>query len=655
MLEQQNNDIVLLADENKIEPADTQTEQISKKHSVTQNVQYNDSNSEQNQKVIDDIDSSNAENSEDQNISEPQDIPLLDYEKMSMEELTKELEKLVATTKISSIKQHVNEIRKEFNSKYHDLIEEKKELYATENEGSTLGFDYHFPLKNRFDQTLNQYKERRNEHHKQLEISLKNNLKNRLEIIEELKNLLNTETNISDLFKHFNKIRERWRTAGPIPRDNYNHVWNTYHFHIENFYDFIHLDKEARDMDFKHNLEQKQKIIVQAKKLLTEPSLNKAISELHLMHRVWKEELGPVDRKFREQIWSEFSEISRQIHQRRDEYFRKLNAKEQENLLRKEEIIAQIKTLVSKNLNSASQWAEQSKKIEELRKEFLEIGRVPVEKRNENWDVFRATIRDFSIKRNEFYKKERTEYHDNLTKKKELLKRANQLKNSDDFETVTPIMKQIQEEWKTIGRLPRKISDKVWFPFQKACNHYFERLHASHQQEKQGTTEAYNKKVDYLKILENTEFSGDYKHDLELLKSHIQNWKKIGRVPADKRDIETKYNQILDVLFDKISHSRQDSENIRYSIFIEDLIQANDTKKLDSERIFLSNKIEKIQSEILQLENNIMFVTGAKNKNPLFAEVEKSIERNKQELKRFKDKLDQLRKIVNKNRNKQEK
>jgi len=641
------NEKVLLTDKN-------QTEQKKEGLTETQNilqVTYDDTvKFGENQKIIDDIDSSNAEESEEETISERQDIPMLDYENMSLEKLTKELEKLIDTGKISSIKQHVDEIRKEFNSKYHDFIEEKKEIYALENEGSTLGFDYHFPLKNKFDQIINQYKERKNEHYKQLEISLKNNLKKRLEIIEELKNLLTTETNISDLFKHFNEIRERWRTAGPIPRDNYNHVWNNYHFHVENFYDYIHLDRETRDFDFKHNLEQKQKIIARTKELLTEPSLNKAMRELHLMHRIWKEEIGPVDRKFREQIWKEFKEISRQIHQRRDEYFEQLNAKEKENLIKKEEIIAQIKNLINQNLDSSRQWAEQSKKIEELRKEFLKIGRVPVEKREKNWNVFRTAIREFNVKRNAFYKNSRAEHHEIIIKKKELIKKAKQLKDSDDFENVTPIMKQIQEEWKTIGRLPKRMADEVWIPFKKACNHYFERLHASHQQqENQEDSQVYDKKVEYLQNIENMIFSGDYKQDLELLKSHIQNWKRIGKVSKDKRDIETKYNQVLDTLFDKINLSKQETDRIKYKLHLDSLVEANDMKKLYAERNFLNHKIEKTQSEILQLENNILFFSGGRDKNPLLAEVEKNIEKNRQYLQRYKDELKQLYLILKNN------
>src|SRR5690606_6949255 len=223
-----------------------------------------------------------------------------------------------------------------------EFIDEKREEYTAENEGDSTGFDYHFPLKQKFDSLFDLYRERKNEHYKSLENKLKSNLNTRLSIIEELKNLINHETNIPDLFKRFNDIREQWRTAGPIPKDKYNHVWNSYHFHIENFYDYIHLDREARDLDFKYNLEQKQKVIARAKELVNEPDLNKAFRELQLLHKVWKEELGPVSREHREAIWNEFSAITRQIHDRRENYYQELRAKEEENYAAKQDVISRI-------------------------------------------------------------------------------------------------------------------------------------------------------------------------------------------------------------------------------------------------------------------------------------------------------------------------
>lgn len=603
-----------------------------------------------NQKVIDEIDNSNAEESEDETLSERHDIPMLDYESMSMESLVSELEKLVNTGKVSSIKDHIEEIRKEFTSKYNEFMDEKKEQYASENEGDTSGFEYHFPLKQKFDSLLEQYKERKNNHYKNLENRLKANLKVRLEIIEELKNLINPEMNIPDLFKQFNEIREKWRGAGAIPKDKYNHVWNSYHFHVENFYDYIHLDREARDMDFKYNLEQKQKVIARAKELVNEPDLNKAFRELQLLHKVWKEELGPVSREHREAIWNEFSAITRQIHDRRENYYQELRAKEEANYAAKQDVISRILAIANENTETHSQWQKQIKKIEALREEFFGIGKVPAEKRDKIWEEFRTATKEFNSKKNAFYRNMKAEQQDNLAKKQALLNRAIELKDSEDFDRVTPIMKQIQADWKTIGHVPRKASDEIWKQFKDACNHYFDRLHAKRNEENAAETEAYEKKKEYLEKLRNVELSGEYKADLELIKSHIETWKSFGRVPHNKRHIEGKYNKILDILFDKLSLSKKEADAMRYSNRISELIQADDERKINSERTFLSRKIEEIQNSILQLENNIMFITGATDKNPLVAEVNKNIEKHKQELQVWKDKLSQLNQAIQKSK-----
>jgi len=636
------NDNLHDADGNQ-ENTDNQELETSKEvtEKVEEKVNVND-----NQKVIDEIDSSNAEESEDETLSERHDIPMLDYESMPMEALVSELEKLVSTGKVSSIKEHIEEIRKEFTSKYNEFIDEKREQFASENEGDTTGFEYHLPVKQKFDSLLDDYKERKSNHYKTLENNLKANLKIRLEIIEELKNLIDPEMNIPDLFKQFNEIREKWRSAGAIPKDKYNHVWNNYHFHIENFYDYIHLDREARDMDFKYNLEQKQKIITRAKELVNEPDLNKAFRELQLLHKLWKEELGPVSREHREEIWSEFSAVTRQIHDRRENYYQELRAKEEENFVAKQNVINQISAIANENTETHSQWQRQIKKIETLRNEFFAIGKAPVEKRDQIWKEFREATKDFNFKKNTFYRNMKAEQQENLSKKQTLLDKAIELKDSEDFEKITPVMKQIQAEWKTIGHVPRKVSDEIWKQFKNACNHYFDRLHAKRNEENEAEAEAYEKKKEYLENLKNTELTGEYKTDLELIKSHIEAWKSLGRVAHSKRHIEGKYNKVLDILFDKLSLSKKDADAMRYNNRISGLVEANDERKLNSERIFLSRKIDEIQNHILQLENNMMFITGATDKNPLVVEVNKNIERHKQELQDWKDKLAQLNQAI---------
>jgi len=600
-----------------------------------------------NKKVLDEIENSNAEESEDETLTERHDIPMLDYESMSMEALAEELEKLLATGKVASIKEHVEEIRKEFYNKYHSFIDDKREEFATENNGDTTDFEYHFPLKGKFDALLNDYRERKNKHYKNLENTLKNNLAVRLALIEELKGLINPENNIQDIFRQFNDIRERWRNAGPIPKDKYNHVWNNYHFHVENFYDYIHLDREARDMDFKYNLEQKQKVIARAKELLHEPDLNKAFRELQLLHRLWKEELGPVSREYRDQIWNEFSSVTREIHDKREQFFQQIREKEKQTLEVKKQIIAQIQALAEENITSHSGWQKQIKKVEEQKEAFFKAGRVPMENRDEIWEAFRNATKEFNTKKNSFYKNLKAEQHNNLLRKQALIEKANQLKDSEDFVATTPIMKQIQEEWKNIGHVPKKNSDAIWNEFKAACNHYFDRLHAKRNEENQVENAAYEAKKAYLEeTLKHVELTGDHKTDLETIKSHIEKWKSFGRVPHHKRYIEAKYNKILDGLFDKLSLSKKDSEIIRYNNRITSLANSEENTKLMSERIFLTKKIEELQQEIRQLENNKLFITGASEKNPFVAEVNKNIEKRKQDLEVWKEKLKQLDTIL---------
>ena len=229
-----------------------------------------------------------AEASEEGSLVESKEIPQKDYEALSMEALVEELAELVSHENIMVVKNHIEDIKKSFLSKYHQFIDEKRAAFYTENE-SSVEFDYHFPLKSKFDQLYDTYKAKRTKHFNQIQNQLKDNYATRTTLIEELKALIdNGETNMSDMFKKFNDIRERWKNAGAIPRDKYNLLWNNYHFHTDRFYELVHLDKEIRDADFKNNLEQKVAIIEKAKTLLAETDLTKAFRELQVLHKIWK-------------------------------------------------------------------------------------------------------------------------------------------------------------------------------------------------------------------------------------------------------------------------------------------------------------------------------------------------------------------------------
>lgn len=597
------------------------------------------------QSVLEEIDNSNAEESEDDSIKEKHEIPVLDYDAMSMEALTEELEKLVENEKVMAIKDHVEGIRKVFSDKYHHFIDEKKEEFLAQNNEEGLDFEYHFPLKNKFDGIYNAYKASKAKHFKQLQNNLEQNFAVRESLIDELKNLIDSgDTSISDMFKKVNEIRERWKNAGAIPRDKYNILWNNYHFHMERFYDIMHLDKEARDLDLKNNLEQKQAIISKAKELLNEADVMKAFRELQLLHRVWKEEIGPVDREHREAIWNEFSEITKQMHDKREGLYAEARAKESDNLAVKSEIISQIIALGNEKIDSHSGWQAQIQKMEALREAFFKAGKVPVEVTEETWANFKNAVRTFNANKNVFYKDIKHEQNENLTKKLELVEKAKSLKESTDFAATTPIMKKIQDDWKKIGHVPRKYSDSIWKDFKDACNAYFDRMHEARNAETGEEVEAFEKKKAFLEELKSFTLTGEHKADLDAIKAHIATWKTFGKVPFNRRHIEGKFNKILDALFEKLSMSKKDTEMMRFSNRLEQLSEGDDRRALEQEQFFIRKKIDEVQSEIFQLENNIQFISSSsKGENPFIKEVQKNIERHKDDLKLWKEKLQQIK------------
>lgn len=601
-----------------------------------------------NQTALDAISDSNAEESEDETLKERHDIPMQDYDTLSLEDLVAELRNLVSTEKLLAAKDHIEEIKKSFLAKYNHLLEEKKEEFLAENQDPNEDFQYHSPLKTSFDKYYTIFRDAKNAHFKSLQTNLKTNLETRLAIVEELKELINPQANIKDTLKHFNDLRERWKNAGAIPKDKYNHVWNNFHFHVENFYDYLHLDREARDLDFKHNLEQKQKIVARVEELVKEADINKAFRELQDLHRIWKEDIGPVSREHRDEIWNKFSDLTKQMHDKREVLFENLRGTELENLAKKKDIIAQIEVLATEKVNAHSQWLAQIEKVEALRTAFFSAGKVPSDVNEETWSAFKTAVRNFNSFKNSFYKDIKKDQNDNLSKKTALVAKAKELQESTDFAATTPIMKQIQEEWKQIGHVPRKYSDKIWKEFKDACNHYFEKLKEQKNEENTEEVAAFDNKKAYLETLREFQLVGEHKADLDAIKLHIETWKNFGKVPFPRRHIEGKFNKILDALFEKLNLSKKDTEMMRFANRMDHLSESHDTRKLDNEKIFIMRKIDEVQHEIFQLENNIQFFTNTKNakkENSIVLEVRKNIAIHKETLAVWKEKLKQLRSL----------
>src|SRR5690606_5004513 len=549
---------------------------------------------------MDEIDESNAEDAEDEGNSDRHKIEFKDYENMSLDSLVIELDKLVKNEKVQAIKKHVDAIKNEFRSKFDALLDEKKEEFLNDG-GNEIDFYYASPVKKQFNEVYKEYRNKLNAHYKGIQNNLKANLEERLEIIEEIKGLINVEENINTTYKHFKELQERWRNAGPIPRDKYNNAWNSYHHHVEIFYDFLHLNRDLRDLDFKHNYEQKLKIIERAEELAKEDDVNHAFRELQVLHKMWKEELGPVAKEHREEIWERFKKATKTIHGKRQEHFKELDKVYEDNLEKKQQIIQKIEAVTAENGNSHGYWQKKIKEIEALREAFFSAGKVPIKVNEATWAKFKESVRAFNRKKNAYYKDLKKEQYTNLQKKLDLIKVAQDNKDNEDFETTTPLMKKIQSDWKNIGHVPRKDSDKIWKQFKDACNHYFDRMHASKDEANKEGMEAFNKKQELLEELKNLDISSK-KDGVELIKEYIGKWNAIGKVPHNKRFIEGKLNKTLDALFKDVDIEASEAEMIKFENKLEDLNIEENSRQLDSEQNFIRKKIDEVKGEINQLE-----------------------------------------------------
>ncbi|WP_372753327.1 DUF349 domain-containing protein [Mariniflexile sp.] len=597
-----------------------------------------------NDAVLNEIEDSNAEDAEDEGNKERHTIEVKEYDKMSLEDLTIELEKLIKTEKVQAIKSHVDNINTEFKEKFQALLDEKKEDFLNDG-GNEIDFYYSSPIQKRFKEAYHDYRKKLNDHYQNLEKNFKQNLADKLEIIEELKGLINLEENINTTYKHFKELQERWRNTGPIPRDKYNNAWNSYHHHVEMFYDFLHLNRDLRDLDFKHNLERKLLIIDRAEELAKDDNVMRAFRELQELHKMWKEELGPVDKEHREVIWDKFKAATKIINDKRQLYYQEIDKVYEKNLEKKLEVIEAIRAISSENLNSHNAWQKKIKEVEALRDTFFNIGKVPSKVNEATWAKFKESVRIFNRTKNAFYKGLKKDQYTNLQKKLELIKIAEDNKDSEDFEVTTALMKKIQNDWKKVGHVPRKDSDKIWKQFKTACNFYFDKLHATKNAANKESLEAFNNKINLLDTLKDLKSSGDKNKDVETVKEFINKWKEFGRVPNDKRYIEGKFNKAIEEFLSGIKMDKNEVEMIKFENKLEAISTSDDNKDLDYERNFIRKKIDEVKAQINQLENNLQFFTNVEDDNPLVKDVHKNIKTHKDELKLWKEKLSKIKEL----------
>ncbi|CAL2087112.1 conserved protein of unknown function [Tenacibaculum sp. 190524A02b] len=587
-------------------------------------------------KAVNDVEKELAQDAE--KAEEKNEIPMLDYDAMDLQKLVDELSKLLKKYPAQQLKNNVDAIKVSFNGKFGKLLADKKEAFLAEG-GNSIDFQFSSPVKTEYNKLLGEYKKKRDVYYSQLEKQLKDNLEKRNNIIEELKSLIES-ADMKTMYNDFQELQNRWKAIGAVPKTKYNDTWRTYHHHVERFYDLLHLNKDFRELDFKHNLEEKLRLIERAEALNNVEDINQAFKELQELHRLWKEEIGPVGKEYREDVWKRFSEATKKIHDKRHQHFKELKSKYQDMIDEKLKVVAEINAYDTSNNKTHNDWQKSIVDIEALRKKYFDVGKLPYNKSEAIWQQFKAATKKFNSAKNLFYKQEKSVQSDNLKKKMELVEVAESLKESDDWEATTNTMKRIQSDWKKIGHVPRKYSDEIWKRFKDACNHYFDRLHAHKNELNKEQLAVVEGKKEFIEAIKAKEGL-----TLEDVQEAITKWKQLGALPRNARHLNEKFNKAIDAHLNKLNMGRADIEMMKFKNVVDGYLAQEDFRKLDSEQLFIRRKIDENVREMQQLENNLSFISNATEDNPLVKSVRKGIQGFKDELDIWQMKLDYLKRL----------
>ena len=576
------------------------------------------------EKVLSEIDPAKAEYGEP-NGEAHHDLELEDTTNLTLPEILKEMENIVNKDDAGAHFRKFNHFKEQANHFIHDEIEDQKSEFVNAG-NSEDDFNAHHPAQTKLSTLIHLFREKNEEYSKKQEENHSKNLEDRQLIIEKLKNLYTNTAVGTNLFKAIRTIKEDWKNAGQVAKSEFKILNNNYFHHLNQFYEMLDMNKEYMEQEYAHNLEKRQHIIDRARVLEGEPAVQKALNELQYLHKLWKEEAEPVAEEFREKTWDEFKEISNRIHDRKGELSAQIDEEQALNLEKKTKIIEEIKKICTpeKEANH-NYWQNSIKKIEALRTEFLKLGSVPRKVSNQNWNDFKQNLRNFNTKKNEFYKGLKNSQQTNLDQKLKLIATAKDNMLSEDWEIIVPLFKKLQDEWKTIGHVPRSMTNKVWDDFREACNTFFNNYREKNNAVNDNWKENYKNKK---QLLDELKEITDEEGSVEKIEHIKTNWNNIGKVPREKLAINTEFNKTLreKLKLNKISE---------YSLKEEGLTENQLTDKARK----IKNQIGDLEAEIVKMENNLGFFKNSNRDNPLLKDTFDRIEGKKSELESLKQTL----------------
>lgn len=494
------------------------------------------------------------------------------------------------------------------------------------------------PVEEAFKAQMGVIKERRAKLFLEQEQEKQENLQKKIDIIEKIKTMATSPDEANKSYQTFKELQQQWKEIKLVPAEKANELWRNYQLYVEQFYDLLKLNSEAREYDFKKNLELKEKLCENAERLAEEKDTISAFHQLQELHQEYRE-IGPVSKELREQIWARFKAASSVINKRHQQHFEEMRANEEENLAKKTALCEKVESLVAAENKGAADWEKRTKEIIDIQAEWKTIGFAPQKMNVKIFERFRTACDIFFSRKAEFFKGMKEKYAQNTEKKKALVEKAQQLSESTDWKSTADKLIALQKEWKTIGMVPRKLGNKLWNDFIAACNHFFEARSAAHADTRGEERENLSKKKAVIAKLK--EMLGKAQDNAaETIKQLIEEYNAIGHVPFNEKDkLYTQFRETVDKLYKELNISAASQKLDDFKSSLKNLAKKG-VDVVDNERGKLMRRYEALKSEIQTYENNLGFLTAKSKKgNSLVDEMNRKVEKLKDDMQLVRQKI----------------
>lgn len=557
------------------------------------------------------------------------------HESLTLEQLVDKLKDLLADQSVE-IRQQVEQLKTAFYRQYKQEVAamQKKAEEASEELSNTV-VDGYIKTEEAFRSLMNEYKQRRQQEHEKTLHEQAENLQKKEAIIEELKTL--SESEMTDVMTNLQRVRQLqqdWKNIGAVPPTDATRLWKEYNNYQEKFYDLLKINNELREYDFKKNLEAKTALCEEAEKLTESNDIVSASRSLQRLHDEWAN-IGPVARDLREQIWTRFKTASTIINKKHQDFFNRLHAQENDNLQLKQGLIDELKQIDLEQIKTSQAWEEATKQVNDIQQRWRQIGFAPRKQNQAIYDEYRALCDAFFKAKSDYFRSAKETAQQNLQKKYALIEKAEALKDSTEWKSVTDQLVKLQQEWKTVGPVARKYSDEVWKRFTAACDHFFEQKKQAGMGQRSEERENLQKKKAIIEKIEAID-TADSKAALEELQKLQEEYAGIGFVPFKEKDkVQEAYRNAVNKVYDAL---QIDAESRRMERFEKNLEQ-KDENALSQDRRKLVRQYEALQQDIKTAENNILFFSSSKGSNKLVDDMKRKIEQQKKQLKDLENRI----------------